>query len=393
MGTTWFIARRYLWSKRRHPFVGVTGTISMLGIAVGVAALITVLAVMNGFDADLESRIIGLHAHLVVEKEGPFGDHEALAARLAVAAAVRATAPYVEGQALLQSGEWGTGVVVRGLDPGRERSVTDFHRHVKEGSFSGTPGRAVLGDELAKRAGLGVGSHFKLLTPKVDKPVDLAVEGLFSSGMYEYDANLLFLGLPEAQRLYGMGGGVTGLSVALRDPSRASVAKEAIVRSLGFPYYARTWMDSNRTLFAALKLEKIVMFLILALIILVACLNIAGSLTILVMDKTKDIGVLRAIGATPWDLVRIFACDGFLIGTAGASAGLGLGLGLCWALSRYRLVDLPPEIYYIDRLPVLLAPADAAAVVGVAVGLSFLSALYPALLAGKLDPVKALRYE
>ncbi|HTL71178.1 MAG TPA: ABC transporter permease, partial [Candidatus Eisenbacteria bacterium] len=380
----WFIARRYVWSERRHPFVGIISTISVLGIAVGVAALIVVLAVMNGFDEDLKDRIIGLHAHVTVEKEGVFREYPVLMEKLSKARMVRGAAPYIEGQALIQNEEWGSGVLVRGLDPQAERTVSRFHQLLTEGRLSGSPGRAVLGLELAKRAGLKVGSEFKILTQNAEKPSKLTVEGIFSSGMYEFDANLVFLDLKSAQALFGMEGSASGVSLALTDPSRAEEVKAELQRSLGYPYYVRTWMDMNRTLFAALKLEKIVMFLILALIILVACLNIAGSLTILVMDKTKDIGVLMALGATRFQIMKIFALDGLLIGTVGAAAGLALGTGLCFVLKTYPIVELPREIYYINRLPVQMQAFDTGLVAAVAVILSFLSAFYPAVMAGRL---------
>ncbi len=386
------IARRYIFSKRRHPFVGIIGTISILGIAVGVAALITTLAVMNGFDSDLKERIIGLHAHVSVEKDPLLTGHAALTAKLAALPGAVGAAPYVEGQALLQSGDWGTGVLVRGLDPKAEEKVSRFGRHVSRGALTDAPDGAVLGLELAKRAGLVMGSEFKILTQKQDKPRTFRVEGIFSSGMYEYDANLLFLNLANAQSLYGMGEAVTGVSVALDDPDRADAFKKSLAPKLS-GFRVRTWMDMNRMLFAALKLEKVVMFLILALIILVACLNIAGSLTILVMDKTKDMGVLKALGASPGALVRIFVYDGLFIGVAGAAAGLAVGSTLCWALDRYPLLELPKEIYYVNRIPVRMDLQDTFLVVATAIVLSLVSAFYPAWMAGRLDPVRALRYE
>ncbi|MBI4353257.1 MAG: ABC transporter permease, partial [Candidatus Omnitrophica bacterium] len=212
-------------------------------------------------------------------------------------------------------------------------------------------------------------------------------------GMYEYDANLVFLDWRAAQALFGLEKAVSGTAFSLREAEDAGRVKTLLQRKLGFPYFVRTWMDMNKTLFGALKLEKIVMFLILALIILVASLNIAGSLTILVMDKTKDIGVLKALGAAKWDLVRIFTMDGLFLGGAGALAGLLAGMGISWVLKTYPVVELPKEIYYTNRLPVQMDWADAFLVAGVAMALSLASAFYPARLASKLDVVKALRYE
>ena len=393
MSFEWLVAERYLWSKRRHPFVGVVSAISMVGIAVGVAALIVVLAVMNGFDADMKARIIGLRAHLIIEKNGEFREAAAVAGKLLSSGAVKGAAAYIEGQALLQTGDWGTGVIVRGVDTRAEKKVSRFYEYVKQGTLSDRPDGIVVGNELASRAGLKVGSPVQLATQAMDKPAALVVEGIFSTGMFEYDSNLAFVNLKNAQAFFGMGSAVSGLSLYLDDADHADAAKREIRRALGSPYEVKSWMDLNQTLFSALKLEKFVMFLILALIILVASLNIAGSLTILVMDKTKDVGVLRALGAAPASLVKIFAMDGLVLGLLGAGSGFLVGCGVCWLLKTYSFVTLPKEIYYIERLPVRMDPADTLWVLAVAVGLSFLSALYPAVTAGRLDPVKALRYE
>jgi len=393
MSYEWWIAKRYLWSKRRHPFVGVVSTISVVGICVGVAALIMVLAVMNGFDEDLKSRIIGTRAHLVIEKEGVFNDHDALIRQCRRLPLVAGAAAFVEGQALVQKGDWATGVLVRGIDRERERSVSKFFDYVTRGTLTANSQSVVVGSELAKRLNAGVGSQFLIVTQTTRKPLLFTVEGIFSSGMYDYDANLIFLNLKAAQDLFALNDGVSGVSLYLNQPEKANQVKQALQKSLGYPYSVRTWMDLNRTLFGALKLEKSVMFLILALIILVACLNIAGSLTIMVMDKTKDIGILKALGAAPVSLMKIFALDGFLIGSIGAAAGGVLGVGGCVLLEKTSFIDLPKEIYYIDRLPIRVSGFDTFAILALAVGLSLVSAFYPAWMAGKLDPVKALRYE
>ncbi len=393
MNYEWWIAKRYLWSKRRHPFVGVISTISVLGLCVGVAALIVVLGVMNGFDEELKSRIIGARAHVVIEKEGAFTNYAQLIEKLKKNALVMGASPYVEGQALIQKGEWGTGVLVRGIDTQTEKTVSKFYDYIKEGTLSEGPSGVVVGSELAKRFNLKIGSDFLVLTQMSKKPSRFTVEGIFSSGMYEYDANLIFLNLKNAQNLFDLKNSVSGISIFLRKPDLAAQVKNAIQKKLSYPYTTRTWMDMNQTLFGALRLEKVVMFLILALIIFVACLNIAGSLTILVMDKTKDIGVLKALGSTPLSLMKIFALDGLAVGVVGAGTGFVIGTGICMLLKKYSFVELPKEIYYMDRLPVRMNPVDVLAVLCVALLLSFLSTLYPAVVAGKLDPVKALRYE
>ncbi len=393
MNYEWFVAKRYIWSKRKHPFVGVISTISILGICVGVAALIVVLAVMNGFDEDLKNRIIGMHAHLVVEKDGSFLDWRAVQERLGKMDFVKGSSAYVEGQALLQKDEWGAGVLVRGIDLEKEKEVSHFFDYLTQGALTEKSDSAVVGAELAKKFRLKLGDEISVLSQNAKRPVLYRVEGIFSSGMYEYDANLLFLNLPSAQKLFELGDAVSGVSISLKKSETAPQAKRIIQRELGAPYFAQTWMDMNKTLFGALKLEKIVMFLILALIILVACLNIAGSLTILVVDKTRDIGILKALGATPVSIMKIFALDGLFVGGVGAGVGFLLGTGICFSLKRHSFFELPKEIYYTSHLPVQMNGWDNGLILAVAVGLSFLAALYPAWIAGTLDPVKALRYE
>src|SRR3989338_4492274 len=268
MGVEWWIAQRYLWSKRRHPFVVVVSTISVVGICVGVAALIMVLAVMNGFYEDLKSRIIGPRAHLVIEKEGVFNDEDSLIRQLRDSPLVAGAAAFVEGQALVQKGDWATGVLVRGIDSERERSVSKFFDYVTRGTLPANPQSVVVGSEFAKRLNAGIGSQFLIVTQTTKKPRLFTVEGIFSSGMYDYDANLIFLNLKAAQDLFALNEGVSGISLYLDQPEKADQVKQTIQKSLGYPYTVRTWMDLNRTLFGALKLEKSVMFLILALIIL-----------------------------------------------------------------------------------------------------------------------------
>lgn len=393
MSYEWWLAKRYIWSKRRHPFVGVTSTVSILGIIVGVAALIAVLAVMNGFDEELKARIIGMRSHLVIEKETEFRNWPILVRQLSKIDSITGASAYVEGQAFLQKADWGQGVLVRGIDPAREKSVSKFFGYLVQGNLTNDANGVVIGQELARRLGVGVGSEVSLLSQTIKKPMICRVEGIFASGMYEYDANLIFMNLKSAQNLFQMKEAVTGISIFLKDAEKATSVKKAMQTKLRHPYFVRTWMDMNKTLFGALELEKFVMFLILTLIIVVACLNIAGSLTLMVMDKTKDIGILKALGSTPASVRKIFAFDGLIVGGLGAGGGLLAGLLICIVLTNYSFIKLPAEIYYMEKLPVKMQGLDTIAIVGMALFLSFISSLYPAILAGRLEPVKALRYE
>ena len=393
MNYEWLLARRYLWSKRRHPFAGVMSATSIVGITVGVAALVIVMAVMNGFDEELKKRIIGTQANLVIEKDGGLTDWHSAAAAIKKNKSVEAAAPFVQGQALVQSGEDTTGVLVRGVDPHEEKSVTHFEEYLERGTLEAQGLKALPGLELARRLHLDIGSKISVLAPGAKAPMHFEVSGFFQSGLYEYDANILFLNLESAQTLFGLGESSSGLTVRLNDADKALRLKTELQSLLGSGYFVRTWVDSNRTLFGALRLEKLVMFLILALIILVASLNVGGSLTILVMDKTKDIGILKALGAAPSNILKIFTTQGILVGTLGAGAGLLLGLGVCWVLSHFSFIELPREIYYMEKLPVAIDWNDTLRVALVALGLSAGAAIYPAVSAARLPAAKALRYE
>ncbi len=387
----WFIAKRYLWSKRRHAFVGVVSGVSLAGIALGTASLIVTMAVMSGFDEDLKDRIIGTRAHAIVSKDGGFSDYPQVIQNLEKESSVLSAAPFVEGQALVQHGEWGTGVLVRGIDPLAEKKTSKIFKHLLRGNLNTSPGSAILGTELAKRLHIRPGETFQILSQNKDKPMMFTVDGIFSLGMYEYDANLLFIPLASAQELFTLPAQVSGVSVALKNSEGADAFKKSYQKKLGYPYFVSTWMEMNQTLFGALQLEKIVMFLILALIILVASLNIAGSLTILVTGKAKDIGILKSFGVPSSGIVKIFMLDGLCIGVAGSGLGLAAGSGICFLLKNYPIIQLPREIYYLDRLPVRMNPVDVSLVLGTAILLSLACSVYPAWTAGRLDPVKALK--
>ncbi len=389
-----WLARRYLFSQRRDRFVWLVGTIAIGGVALGVMALIVVLAVMTGFDNELQAKIIGTNAHIVVEREGGIGDPLEVLQAVRGVGGVAAAAPFLTGQVMLQHRGQSVGVVLRGIDPAAERHVTDLSQYLVDGTFELQAGEVLIGTELARRLGLWLGDEIAVVTPMVlQEPRRVKIAGLFTSGMYEFDATLVLAPLPDVQTMLSAPGVVGGIGVRLARLETASQVKRALVQTLGYRYLIRTWMDLNANLFGALKLEKTVMFLILALIVLVASCNIVSTLIMTVLEKVKDIGILQAIGATHRGIRLIFTCQGLLIGLLGTAFGVAGGVGLCELLERYQFVRLPQEIYYIDRLPVAMRWTDVGAVVAAAVLISLMATVYPAWLASRLQPVEALRYE
>lgn len=392
MGAVGLLASRYLLSRRRERFVAVIAAIAVAGVALGVAALIVVIAVMTGFDHDLQAKIVGANAHLIVQSDGPVADPEAVITRLAAVPGVVAATPFVQGQVLLTGRSTSTGVVVRGIDPAREGQVTKLPTFV-EGPLDPGPEGIILGRVVAERLGLMAGDSIKVVTPAARTPTTLRATGLFETGMYDYDATLVLMRLTTAQTLLGLSAGVTGIGVRVADPMQAGQLQAAVRRTLGYPYWVTTWMEQNRNLFAALKLEKVVMFLILTLIVLVACFNIVATLLMMVIERIRDVGILQALGVTRQGIRALFTLVGMGIGGTGTVLGLGLGVGLCELLRRTQFVKLPPDIYYLDHLPVLMTWSDVGLIVMAAFLISWLACLYPAAVAARLKPVEALRYE
>ncbi len=384
---------RYLFTQRREKFISIIAALSVLGVAVGVAALIVVLAVMSGFDADLQSKIVGANAHITVEGIQGLQQPAALARRLTQVPHVAGASPYVNGQVILRTLDRALGVIARGIEPATEAGVSSLPRYVREGTFALNDQSVLIGRELANSFGLAVGDTVTLIGPGDGQPHDLRVSGVFASGMYEYDANLVFIHLPLAQQIFALPGQATGVGVRVDALERVPAAAAAMLQAVGPGYRVRTWMDLNRPLFDALKLEKTVMFLILTLIVLVAAMNIISTLIMIVMEKTKDIGILQAVGASGRSIRRIFTFEGLLIGGIGTTLGFALGLGLCWALATYKFIHLPSSIYYIDTLPVRIEWADMLAIAGAALLISLAATVYPAWQASRLNPVEALRYE
>ncbi|MBF0253865.1 MAG: ABC transporter permease [Candidatus Omnitrophica bacterium] len=331
------LAWRYFVSKKRHPFIGVISAIAVLGVAVGVAALIVVIAVMSGFEADLTERVVGTYAHAVIEPEQPTNfDESFLESVRSSSPDVSAVAAFVEGQAVFQRNKVSRGVLVKGARRADEESVTRIADYLKEGAYPAEGAQEILiGDVMGMLTGCAIGDEVTLISPYKQKRLRLTISGFYHSGMYDYDANLVYLPLDLAEDAFGLEGAQTAVAIKYTDPAAAIRDRQALQERIGFQFYVRTWRDMNAALFEALELERAVMFVILGLIVLVACFNIVGTLTLLVMDKTKDIGILKALGASGPHLVRIFVLVGYgserwgpLWGSWPAWAYVGLWTGI-----------------------------------------------------------------
>ena len=402
---TLFIAFRYLKSKKKQKGISFNTAISVGGVAIGVMTLLVVLSVMGGFRNDLQKKILGVNAHAVVlSADGTIGDYKALAARLRKEPHVVAVSPFVMGQVMLSSGSASQGVYIRGIDPAEEKNVTDIARHMKSGSFfalAGPQPGILLGSELAGRLGVIVGDDVTVLSPTgeigpfgmLPKMRRFRVAGIFEMGMYDYDANLAITGLRPAALFFGMGDKVSGMELRLDDIYKAPEVRKMLNGQLGFPYYARDWIQMNKNLFSALELEKITMFIILTFIILVASFNIVSTLMMNVVEKQREIAILKAMGATNGGIMAVFVIQGLLIGLVGTLMGVTGGYLLGYLMNVYHIVKLPADVYYLNHLPVKMNPWDFVRVSIAAIAISFSATIYPAWQAARLNPVEPLRYE
>lgn len=432
-----YIALRYLKAKRRKKIISLNTLISIGGVGIGVAALIATLAVMTGFKEDLRDKILGTTSHVVISDRtrDNVDGYDVLVEEVLTVPHVVAAAPFIFRQVLLSSPSNAFGVVLRGIDPQKEGKVTQLTENMVEGTLdfltnppSGflaegeaqLPGDQagddtqkvlpgiVIGNELANRLGVFFGDTVHIVspvgtegasvsqtlggpggfTPKIRK---FRVVGLFDSGMYEYDSSLAYISIAEAQKFFNLSDVVTGIEVKVDDIFLADTVAKEIEVKLDFPFQARDWKALNRNLFSALELEKDMMFVILILIILVASFNIVGTLTMTVAEKSREISILKAMGATKKSITRIFIFEGLVIGAVGVLLGLPLGLGISFMIETFY--QLPGDVYYISSLPVRLHVIDVVLVAGSAFFITLLATLYPSWQAAKLEPVEGLRYE
>ena len=411
-----FIAARYLRAKRRQAVVGVITAISVAGVAAGVAALIIALAITNGMRRDLQDRLLGSTAHVELLRTASDGmrDWHPLLARLAKLPHVTGAAPGLYGQVLVSRGARSGGLLVKGIVPGEERRVTDLLDMVKLGSMHALEPAAaqpqgenaalppiVIGKDLATTLDANVGSTVLVTSPQgeltplgiVPKFQRFYVAGIFHSGFYQYDSGLAFLRLQDAQRLFGEPDVISVISFRVDDLYRADVLGRDIERAAGPGFLTTNWMEQNRELFRALRLEQVVTFIVIGLIVCVAALNILIALTMMVMEKTRDIAVLMSFGVQAAQVRRIFMLQGLLISAVGTAIGLVLGYALSWAGGHYRFIPLSGEVYSIDYLPFAPRLADAFIVGAVALLVSLAATLYPSRSAARVLPAEALRYE
>jgi lipoprotein-releasing system permease protein len=420
-----FISLRYLRAKRKQVFVSIITFLSIAGIFLGVAALIIVLAVMNGFENDLRNKILGINSHIVLmQYSGAMRDYQKVMEKISEVDGVVASTPFIYTQAMLKNGGRTGGVVLRGMATDSAPKVINLGR-MQEGSLdnlseknrstlklskenSELPG-IVIGKELAKNMGLFLFETVNIISPMgmatpmgmIPRMKKFVVVGIFDSGFYEYDSSLAYLSLKDCQEFLNMGEHITGIEIKVTDIYKADTIAKSIEKNLGFPYWARNWMEMNKNLFSALKLEKRVMFIILSLIVLVAAFNIITTLIMVVMEKSKDIAILKSMGATSKSIMKIFIIQGVTIGVVGTLLGCIGGLSVAFNLEKisvfiekiFGFKILPGDVYYLSQLPSQVNYSDVVIIVIGTVLICFLSTIYPSRRASSLDPAEALRYE
>ncbi len=406
MSYEWFVAKRYLTARRKQAFISVITSISTLGITIGVMALIIAIALITGFQNDVQDKILGSTSHIMISDMSGEGisDFPKLISSLKKIKGVIGATPVVYDTVLLQGPYKSSGGILRGIDFELERESSPWLQDLEFGSVpdpEAKRGEILLGKDIAFNIGASVGDVVTILTlssrltplgisPRIKR---VKVAGIFATGLYEFDSSTAMIPLKNAQKIFNLGGNVNLVQVRIEDIFLASELKERIKEVLPVETYATTWMEMNKPLFSALKLEKKLMFLTITLIVLVAALNIIATLILMVMEKTRDIGILMAMGATSGEIRKIFFFQGAMIGIFGTGIGTVLGLVWCWLANAFELIKVPADIYQIAFVPFRIGILDLLVIIAVALLISFLSTLFPAHRASRVDPVKALKYE
>ncbi len=409
----WWIGLRYLRAKRDNRFVGFISGISMAGIALGVATLVAVLSVMNGFERDVRRRILDVVSHATLEGEsGRLDDWRELERQTRSRPGVVAVAPFVEGRGMLVAGARSGAVELRAVDPAAEVAVSELHRHLDGTAYQALAAgawRMIIGRGLAERLGVGIGDTVQAViaqgsvTPAGVAPRTrrFTVAGIFDAGMYEYDQGLVLLHIDDARRLYRLAGSVTGLRYRFADAAEAPRRIRELAEGLTGSYYISDWTRRHGNFFRSIQVTKSIMFIVLSLVVAVAAFNIVATLVMVVQEKRADIAILRTLGGSPREILGIFATQGTVIGVVGTALGVGLGLLLAANLTAVvrgleRLLNVTlvdPKVYFISELPAEVQAADLVTVAGIALALAMLATIYPALRAAATRPAEALRHE
>jgi len=399
MNTEFFIARRYLLSKNRK-FFSLSTLIAIGGIFVGVAAIIITLSIMNGFQNELRRRILGATPHIVVRQyfNEPLEDYESCLKSLSNFSFVDAAAPFIITKSIIRHHRQTDGVAIKGVEPEMESQITEIRERIIQGDFELNSG-CVIGVELAHQLKATVGDTLIIALPfsehlgLIPRARRLILKGIFDFGYYDYNATMVYMNLKDVQSLFQMPGMVSGIELKVTDVYKTPKYSKIIESELGYPYRAQDWIESNHSIFAALKLEKVVTFIVLALIILVAGFNIIGTLVNMVKKKTREIGILRSYGCTSKKIMRIFIYYGMMIGIMGTIIGLGFAFFACHFLNNYQFINLPGDVYFIQTVPVEMSLSDFLLTATMTIIISFLATIYPAQRAARLVTVEALRNE